>query len=92
VLYHHERWDGGGYREGRAGNAIPLRARILAVADALDAMTCDRPYRRARPLGHALAEVFRCAGSQFDPKVVGAFLDAWEAGDINAVVPAAAPS
>jgi HD-GYP domain-containing protein (c-di-GMP phosphodiesterase class II) len=90
VLYHHERWDGGGYPEGHAGAAIPLGARILAVADAFDAMTCDRPYRRARPVGHALAELFRCAGSQFDPEVVGAFLEAWEAGEIETLVPAAA--
>jgi HD-GYP domain-containing protein (c-di-GMP phosphodiesterase class II) len=89
VLYHHERWDGGGYPEGRSGEAIPLGARILAVADAFDAMTCDRPYRRARPIGHALAELFRCAGAQFDPTVVGAFLDSWETGEIEALVPAA---
>jgi HD-GYP domain-containing protein (c-di-GMP phosphodiesterase class II) len=92
VLYHHERWDGGGYPEGRSGEAIPLGARILAVADAFDAMTCDRPYRRARPIGHALAELFRCAGSQFDPKVVGAFLESWEAGELEVLVPAAAAS
>jgi HD-GYP domain-containing protein (c-di-GMP phosphodiesterase class II) len=92
VLYHHERWDGGGYPEGRAGDAIPLGARIIGVADAFDAMTSDRPYRRALPVGQALAELFRCAGSQFDPEVVSAFLAAWEDGDVVAAAPAAAVS
>ena len=82
VLYHHERWDGAGYPEGRSAEEIPLGARILAVADAFDAMTSDRPYRRALPVGHALAELFRCAGSQFDPGVVNAFLEAWERGEV----------
>jgi HD-GYP domain-containing protein (c-di-GMP phosphodiesterase class II) len=92
VLYHHERWDGGGYPEGRAGDAIPLGARIIGVADAFDAMTSDRPYRRALAVGQALAELFRCAGSQFDPAVVSAFLEAWEDGDVVAAAPAAAVS
>ena len=75
VLYHHERWDGNGYPSGRAGEQIPLEARVLAVADAYDAMTSDRPYRR--PLDHqaAVAEVARCSGTQFDPEVVRIFLE-----------------
>jgi diguanylate cyclase (GGDEF)-like protein len=74
VLAHHERIDGRGYPHGLAGEAIPLEARILAVADAYEAMTADRPYRDA--LGHdaARAELEQCAGSQFDPDVVAAFL------------------
>ena len=74
VLHHHERWDGAGYPHGLAGEAIPFEARILAVADAYDAMTSDRPYRKARSPEEARAEVERCAGSQFDPQVAGAFL------------------
>ena len=75
VLYHHERWDGGGYPTGRAGEAIPLEARVLAVADAFDAMTSDRPYRPALGRDEALAEVARCAGTQFDPEIVRVFLE-----------------
>ena len=76
VLAHHERVDGGGYPAGLAGPAIPLEARILAVADAYEAMTADRPYREA--LGHdaARAELQACAGTQFDAAVVEAFLRA----------------
>jgi HD-GYP domain-containing protein (c-di-GMP phosphodiesterase class II) len=74
VLHHHERWDGDGYPHGLGGDAIPLEARILAVADAYDAMTSTRPYREPRTREEALAEVERCAGSQFDPRVAQAFL------------------
>jgi diguanylate cyclase (GGDEF)-like protein len=76
VLAHHERVDGRGYPFGLAGDAIPLEARILAVADAYEAMTADRPYRTS--LGHdaARAELEACAGAQFDPVVVDAFLRA----------------
>jgi HD-GYP domain-containing protein (c-di-GMP phosphodiesterase class II) len=80
VLYHHEHWDGGGYPTGRRGTQIPEGARLLAVADAFDAMTSMRPYRRAMPNGRALAEIERCAGSQFDPSMAGAFLEAWGSG------------
>ncbi|HUY60780.1 MAG TPA: HD domain-containing phosphohydrolase, partial [Candidatus Dormibacteraeota bacterium] len=69
---HHERWDGGGYPDGLAGEAIPLAARIVAVAAALDPMTTDRPYRAARSMRAALAELRRCAGSQFDSRVAAA--------------------
>jgi diguanylate cyclase (GGDEF)-like protein/putative nucleotidyltransferase with HDIG domain len=68
----HERYDGGGYPDGLRGDAIPLAARIVAVCDALHAMTSDRPYRTARPLATALAELQRCAATQFDPAVVAA--------------------
>jgi putative nucleotidyltransferase with HDIG domain len=74
VLHHHERWDGTGYPYGLGGHEIPLEARILAVADAYDAMISDRPYRKARTPEEARAEVERCAGSQFDPQVAVAFL------------------
>jgi len=72
VRHHHERWDGTGYPNGLHGEEIPLGARIFAVADALDAMTTDRPYRDAQSWEHALDEILRGSGSQFDPRVVGA--------------------
>jgi putative nucleotidyltransferase with HDIG domain len=75
VLYHHERWDGRGYPSGKAGREIPVEARVLAIADAFDAMTSDRPYRRALTRSQALAEVERCAGSQFDPEIARVFLE-----------------
>ena len=75
VLYHHERWDGTGYPSGKAGEEIPLEARVLAIADAFDAMTSDRPYRRALTREQALAEVERCSGTQFDPRVAAVFLE-----------------
>jgi diguanylate cyclase (GGDEF)-like protein/putative nucleotidyltransferase with HDIG domain len=74
VLHHHERWDGAGYPEGLAGDSIPLGARIIFVSDAFDAMTSDRLYRDALSYEDAVAEVERCAGSQFDPDVVAAFV------------------
>ena len=73
VLHHHERVDGAGYPHGLAGDAIPLEARILAVADAYEAMTADRPYRRALAVDVARGELRRGAGSQFDLDVVAAF-------------------
>ncbi|MBI4300312.1 MAG: response regulator [Chloroflexi bacterium] len=74
VYSHHERFDGTGYPSGLAGDAIPLGARIFAVADAFDAITSARPYRPARPLEDAVEEIERSRGSHFDPKVVEAFL------------------
>jgi putative two-component system response regulator len=71
---HHERWDGKGYPAGMKEREIPLAGRIVAVADAFDAMTHDRPYRGARSIAQALAELKRCAGSQFDPDVLDAFM------------------
>lgn len=78
VYAHHERFDGGGYPRRLAGEEIPLGARIFAVADAFDAMTSDRPYRKAMPPEEALAEVLRNSGSQFDPTVVRAFLSVYQ--------------
>jgi putative nucleotidyltransferase with HDIG domain len=72
VLHHHERYDGHGYPDGLAGEAIPIGSRILLVADAYEAMTTDRQYRTTRSAADALAEIVRCAGSQFDPLVVDA--------------------
>lgn len=79
VRFHHERIDGGGYPSGLAGDAIPLEARILGVADAYEAMTADRPYRRAMAHEDAVAELRLHTGTQFDPAVVEAFLHAREA-------------
>ncbi|MCL6476097.1 MAG: response regulator [Firmicutes bacterium] len=73
VLCHHEQWDGSGYPQGLRGEEIPLGARIFAVADTVDAMTSNRPYRSALSLEEASAELERCAGKQFDPQVVKAF-------------------
>jgi putative nucleotidyltransferase with HDIG domain len=75
VYHHHETWDACGYPEGLGGHDIPEDARILAVADTYDAMTSDRPYRKALPHDIAIDELRRCSGRQFDPRVVEAFLD-----------------
>jgi diguanylate cyclase (GGDEF)-like protein len=75
ILKHHEWWNGKGYPLGLAGEAIPLECRILAIADAYDAMTSDRPYRRAMTHEAAVAELKRCAGTQFDPEMVKKFVD-----------------
>jgi HD-GYP domain-containing protein (c-di-GMP phosphodiesterase class II) len=90
VLFHHERWDGAGYPTRRAGHEIPLEGRLLAVADAFDAMTSARPYRDALHPDTAIAEVERCTGSQFDPEVAAAFVDAYGAGEILVDAPVAA--
>jgi putative nucleotidyltransferase with HDIG domain len=87
VLFHHERWDGSGYPTGRAGDLIPLEARVLAVADAYDAMTTARPYRRALSTHEALSEISGCAGSQFDPVLAMLFVAMW-----SEAAPAAAAS
>lgn len=75
VLHHHERWSGTGYPDGLAGERIPLAARIFALADAWDAMTNDRPYRRALPAEHSLAQIQAGAGGQFDPSLVDLFVE-----------------
>jgi response regulator RpfG family c-di-GMP phosphodiesterase len=74
VLYHHERYDGSGYPHGLRGNDIPLAARIFAVIDALDAITSDRPYRKAQPFSVVVEELKRGSGKQFDPDIVERFL------------------
>lgn len=73
VRYHHERWDGGGYPYGLSGEAIPLGARIMSLADSLDAMVSDRPYRPTVSFEQVYEEIQRCSGTQFDPQVVAAF-------------------
>ncbi|TMQ48588.1 MAG: HD domain-containing protein [Candidatus Eisenbacteria bacterium] len=70
ILSHHEYWDGHGYPRGLSGEDIPLAARILALVDAFEAMTLGRPYRDSMSEAEALAEIRRCSGTQFDPKVV----------------------
>ena len=75
IRHHHERFNGGGYPEpGMTGDKIPMGSRIISVADAFDAMISDRPYRKAMSKKAALAELSRCAGEQFDPLIVDAFL------------------
>ena len=74
ILHHHEHFDGSGYPDGLAGDQIPVASRILLVTDAFDAMTTDRPYRKAMPVQAAIEELKRNSGSQFDPTVVAAFL------------------
>jgi len=75
VLQHHERFDGKGYPHGFSGQSILLGARIFAIADTFDAMTSDRPYRRALSYATARQEIIRCRGSQFDPELVDCFLE-----------------
>jgi len=74
VLAHQEFYDGTGYPRGLKGEQIPLGARIFSIADSMDAMISDRPYRKALPMSHARQEIKRCAGTQFDPKLVEVFL------------------
>ena len=89
VRSHHERWDGRGMPDRLAGEAIPLEARIAAVADSFDAMTSGRPYRGAQlGIAEAISEVERCSGTQFDPAIVRAFLAAIESGAIPGAVAA----
>lgn len=86
VLYHHERWDGSGYPEGLAAEAIPEEARLLAVVDTFDAMTTDRPYRPSFPPGTALEEILDQAGRQFDPRMVDSFRRCWEDGRLQKIM------
>ncbi|MEV7777233.1 HD-GYP domain-containing protein [Kitasatospora sp. NPDC088351] len=87
ILHHHERMDGRGYPSGLAGERIPEFARIISVADAFDSMTSTRSYRRGRPVTEAVAELERCAGSQFDPVMVRALIDALAVHDWQPVLP-----
>jgi diguanylate cyclase (GGDEF)-like protein len=90
VLHHHERWDGAGYPDGLSGEQIPLGSRIIFVSDAYDAMTSDRRYRPRRSSRAALAELERCAGSQFDPGIVAAFREEIEESSPLKAAPALA--
>lgn len=85
VLHHHEKFAGGGYPHGLVGQSIPLMGRIIAIADALDAMTTTRTYRSARPLADALGEIARCAGTHFDPELA-AVVQAIERRQLQAIV------
>ena len=80
IHYHHERYDGTGYPEGISGERIPLIARIIAVADAFDAMSSSRPYREKLKMDVIVQEIKDCTGSQFDPKVADAFMELYEEG------------
>jgi putative two-component system response regulator len=90
ALCHHERWDGTGYPNGIAGERIPLPARVTSVADVFDALTHERPYKLAWPVNEAVAEITRCAGGQFDPAVVEAFLRLDHAALLAGIDPAPA--
>ena len=96
VLAHHERWDGGGYPRKLKGEAIPFGARIFALADTYDAIISDRPYRKGKSPDEALQEILRCAGTQFDPKIVEAFealFPGWrEEGTANGASPLYLPA
>lgn len=83
VRNHHERWDGKGYPDGLAGDEIPLEAQIVAIADAYDAMTRDRRYRKAISPSKAVEEIQRCTGTQFSPKVAAVFLQLYDMKEIN---------
>ncbi len=87
IFKHHEWWDGTGYPLGLSGENIPLECRILSVADAFDAMVSDRPYRKGLPHEHAVEELYCCAGSQFDPKLVPIFLKVIEVEPKRKVLP-----
>jgi putative nucleotidyltransferase with HDIG domain len=78
ILHHHERYDGQGYPDGLRGDEIPLTSRLVAVADTFDAMTSDRPYRKALSCAVAFAELEKCCRTQFDPDVVAAFVAAMD--------------
>ena len=73
-------WDGKGYPQGLSHDEIPLGARIFPVVDTFDSMTSDRPYRQAKSTMDAMNEILRCSGTQFDPNVVAAFMQAYERG------------
>lgn len=87
VRSHHEWWDGSGYPDNLAGDAIPLVSRIIAVCDAFNAMTTSRPYRRALPVEIALSELRSKAGTQFDPAVVPALIRAIAQGTSSDLTP-----
>jgi len=83
VRSHHERWDGTGYPMGLRHEEIPLAARVFSIADCFDAMTNDRPYRRALPVEQAIDEIVIGACTQFDPEIVQVFLDLVESDPVS---------
>ena len=83
MKYHHERWSGGGYPENLQGEAIPMQARIVAVADTFDAMTTNRPYQKAMDINYVVEKIRELAGNRYDPRVVEAFASAVAAGEIS---------
>lgn len=83
VLYHHENFDGTGYPERLSGYDIPLGARIISVVDTFDAIRSSRSYRKGSPPEVAVRELDRCAGNQFDPEIVSAFIRVWKSGKLN---------
>ena len=83
ALYHHEKYDGSGYCHGLKGEQIPLDARIIGIADAFDAMTANRVYRKQLDLDFVIAELKRCSGTQFDPKLVDILLALIDEGEID---------
>jgi HD-GYP domain-containing protein (c-di-GMP phosphodiesterase class II) len=83
MKYHHEKWGGGGYPDNLEGDAIPMQARIVAIADTFDAMTTNRPYQKAMEIGYVVEKIKSFAGTRFDPKVVDAFVNAVARGDIT---------
>jgi HD-GYP domain-containing protein (c-di-GMP phosphodiesterase class II) len=82
MKYHHEKWSGGGYPDNLQGEAIPMQARIIAIADTFDAMTTNRPYQKAMEISYVVEKVKSFAGNRFDPRVVDAFVQAVKRGDI----------
>jgi len=91
VRAHHERVDGSGYPDGRGGEEVSLEARILAVADAFEAMTAKRSYKRSMEIGEAIEELRRCAGKQFDGEAVEALVALWERGELQVEAPLEQP-
>ena len=88
IRHHHERWDGMGYPDGLVGDDIPYTARVLAVADAFDAMTSTRPYRTAGAIERAISELKAGRGTQFDSDIVDTFVDLLESGVVSVPDPA----
>jgi HD-GYP domain-containing protein (c-di-GMP phosphodiesterase class II) len=83
IKHHHEKWSGGGYPDGLKGEEIPKYARIIAVADTLDAMTTTRPYQKAMPLSYVVSQIKSFSGKSFDPEIIVAFDDAFATGDLE---------
>jgi HD-GYP domain-containing protein (c-di-GMP phosphodiesterase class II) len=83
VLYHHERYDGKGYPVGLRGEGIPIEGRLMAVVDTFDAITSDRPYRKNLGYQKAISELTEHSGTQFDPKIADALVQAWLKGEID---------